>query len=111
MATVLKKVTSLLKEMFPPPDQVNIKDDNGIIARVISSSFSGLDSLDRIKTIWDVLDKKLTPEERAKIVIILAVTPSEHQFHTAGRRRNRAQNRIPLSRPRRPKRRHGPAAL
>ena len=82
MESVQKKVTKILKQAFPPPDKVTLKDEDGIIGTIISSRFMGLDSIERVKMVWKVLDQDLKPEERKRIVIILAVTPEEEIAHT-----------------------------
>ena len=83
METVVKKPNRILKQAFPRPDKVLLEDDKGIIGRVVSDRFKGLDSMERLKMIWDVLDRHLTAEERRRIVIILAITPTEELAHSA----------------------------
>ena len=80
---LLKKTTKLLRQAFPPPARINLKDEDGIMGVVVSSRFEGLEGLDRQNLLWDVLDKKLTPEERRRVVIIVAVTPKEEIAHTS----------------------------
>jgi stress-induced morphogen len=75
---LLTRVETLLREAFPPPDQIlRLEDDDGIIGVVASGRFRGLEGIDRQNMIWDVLDARLTPEQRRRIVIIAAVTPEE----------------------------------
>ena len=80
---LLEKVRALLLKEFPPPDKVELDDDNGIIGAVISRRFEGLESIDRINIIWDLLDKNLTRNERRRVVTIVAVTPIEEIAHRA----------------------------
>jgi hypothetical protein len=80
---IIKKVRSVLTKEFPPPDKVELEDDDGIIGAVISRRFEGLEAIDRIKLIWDLLEKKLTKDERKRIVTIVAVTPVEEIAHLA----------------------------
>lgn len=83
MESVLKKVRRILQQAFPRPDKVLLEDDKGIIGRVISDRFKGLDSSDRLQMVWDVIDRHLTIDERRRIVIILAITPTEEAAHLA----------------------------
>lgn len=83
MGNLIKKIRRSLRQLFPPPDRVRLRDEDGIIGVVVSKRFEGLESLDRINMIWDHLEKELTSEERKQIVIILAVTPFEEMAHTA----------------------------
>ena len=78
-----RKAKKLLKQAFPPPSKVSIEDDKGLIGLVVSPSFRGLDSIDRQQLVWDALDEKLSPEERKRIVIVVAVTPEEETMHLA----------------------------
>lgn len=84
MDRLLSKVTRVLKQAFPRPDQVDLKDEDGIYGTVISSRFKGKDSNERINLIWDLLEKELLPEERKRVVLIIAVTPEEEIAHTGG---------------------------
>jgi stress-induced morphogen len=77
------KVMRLLKASFPPPDHIEVEDENGIIGTVISDRFKGLDTIERQQILSQALDDKLTGEERKRIVIIIAMTPREQLAHTA----------------------------
>lgn len=83
MDAFVKKLTSLLVDAFPPPDKATLRDDEGIIGIVTSKRFRGKDDLERQDIIWNLLDKKLTPAERKRIVIIVCVTPEEEKAHIA----------------------------
>lgn len=85
METVVKKVERLLRRAFPRPDKVVLEDDDGILGRVVSSRFNGMDSMDRINIIWDLFEEKLTDDERRQIVHISAMTPIEEKAHQASR--------------------------
>ena len=78
---LLRKAKKLLRQAFPPPAKVSVKDEDGIIGLVTSSAFRGLDTIDRQDMIWEALDEKLSTEERRRIVIIIAVTPEEEIAH------------------------------
>jgi stress-induced morphogen len=80
---LLEKVRALLVDEFPPPDKIELDDDHGIIGAVVSQRFEGLESIDRINIIWDLLDRNLNKEERRQIVTIVAVTPVEEIAHLA----------------------------
>lgn len=83
MASVVKKLKHILTEAFPEPDQVVLDDDRGILGTIISSRFDGMESMDRINMIWDLLDARLTDKERSRIVHILAITPLEEKLHAS----------------------------
>lgn len=72
-----KKVSQILKQSFPAPDKVMLRDEDGILGVVISKKFKGVDSLERMNMIWNALDEKLSAEERDRVVSILAVAPEE----------------------------------
>lgn len=81
--SLLKTIEGLLREAFPPPDVISLRDEDGIIGVITSSRFSAKDSIDRQSMIWDVLDRHMAPEQRRQIVIIVAVTPEEEIAYTA----------------------------
>lgn len=83
MESLSRKVTRLLQKTFTPPDKVSLKNEDGILGVVISSRFRGLDSIDRVNWIWDVLEKNLSTAEVRKVVSIIAVTPEEEIAHTS----------------------------
>lgn len=80
---VTEKVESILKEIFPPPDKIDLEDDDGIIGTVTSERFVGMETIDRINLIWDTLRKGLTPEEKRRVVLIVAATPEEEIAYTS----------------------------
>jgi hypothetical protein len=80
---LVEKVDSILKEVFPPPDKIVLEDEDGIIGTVTSARFVGMDTIDRIHLIWDALAKGLTPEERRRVVLIVAATPEEEIAYTS----------------------------
>ena len=80
---VLNEVKTLLAEEFPPPDEVDLKDEDGIIGVVVSERFRKMDTMARQEMIWRKLDTHLKPKERRRISIIVAVTPEEKIGHTS----------------------------
>ena len=58
-------------------------DDDGIIGMVTSAHLEGMETLDRINLIWDILDGGLTAEERRHVVTIVPATPEEEIAYTA----------------------------
>jgi hypothetical protein len=73
-----------LTERFPPPDTVKLEDHNGIIGVITSAGFARMDTIDRQNLIADILKGNLTPEERRRVQIIVAVTPDEGTGYLAG---------------------------
>ncbi len=82
MAPLVRKVKAILRESFPLPDQVKLKEDNGILGMVISQRFEGLEPIERLNMVWKVLNEKLTLQESRQIVTLLAVTPEEELVHS-----------------------------
>lgn len=78
---IVRKLKMILEERFPPPDKVNLRDEDGIIDIVTSKRFRRMDSMQRQDMIRDLLETRLTPEERRLVVIIVAVTPEEEIAH------------------------------
>jgi hypothetical protein len=78
---VLEKVESLLTIEFPPPDKVDLMDEDGIIGTVTSGRFADMRAIDRINWIWDLLSESLTNEERRRVIIIVAANPDEETAH------------------------------
>jgi len=77
MAVALRKLKRILKERFPPPDKVDLRDEDGIIGVVTSKRFRRMDTMQRQDLIHDILATYLRPEERRHVVLIVAVTPEE----------------------------------
>lgn len=80
---VVRKLKKVLEERFPPPDKVNLRDEDGIIGVVTSKRFRRLDTMQRQDLIHDILTTQLTGEERRHILLIVAVTPEEEVANTA----------------------------
>jgi stress-induced morphogen len=79
----LGKVRTLLTKTFRPPDQVDVREEDGVIGVVVSRRFRNLDTIDRQSMIGNLLRKGLEPEERKRILMIVAVTPEEQIGHTS----------------------------
>ena len=77
MAVALRKLKQILEERFPPPDKVDLRDEDGIIGVVTSRRFRRMDTMQRQDLIHDILENHLTPEERRHVLLIVAVTPEE----------------------------------
>lgn len=79
---LVEKVRAILTTEFPPPATISLDDDDGIIGVVVSPRFDGLDRMDRVNLIWDLLGGHLSPEERRRVLTVVAVTPEEEIFHS-----------------------------
>lgn len=77
MAITIRKLKHILAERFPPPDKVNLRDEDGIIGVVTSKRFRRLDTMQRQDLIHDILATQLKPEERRQVLLIVGVTPEE----------------------------------
>ena len=74
---VVRKLQKVLEERFPPPDKVDLRDDNGILGVVTAKRFRRMDTMQRQNLIHDLLATHLTGEERRQVVLIVGVTPEE----------------------------------
>jgi stress-induced morphogen len=72
-----RKLEKLLAQRFPPPATIRLENHNGIVGVITSGKFAGLEPIDRQALIGDLLATQLTPEERRRVQIIVAVTPDE----------------------------------
>ena len=77
MAVALRKLKRILEERFPPPDKVDLRDEDGIIGVVTSRRFRRMHTMQRQNVIHDILTAGLNPEERRQVLIIVGVTPEE----------------------------------
>lgn len=78
--TLDQKIESILRQRFQAPAQVIIQNDNGIMGTVTSEEFHGLETLDRLNLIWDVLTPCLSRAERREVSIIVPKTPQEEEL-------------------------------
>ncbi len=74
----------VLEDAYPPPDEVDVSTRDAVIAFVYSSKFEGREDLDRQDAVWDLLEKRLDRDERRAVAIVVALTPQEKVFHSAG---------------------------
>ncbi len=74
---LVEEVKSILGAAFPPPDKIELGDDDGIVGSVVSARFEGMEMIDRINLIWDLLDNELPREKRRRVILIVAATPEE----------------------------------
>jgi stress-induced morphogen len=82
MGPFRKRLERILRQRFPKPASIELREDDGVIGVIASPEFRGKEPMERVTMIWDILDKELSPEERKKIVTILAVTPEEEIAHS-----------------------------
>jgi acid stress-induced BolA-like protein IbaG/YrbA len=74
---VVRKLKKILEENFPPPDKVQLRDDDRIIGVVTSKRFRRMDTMQRQDLIHDILTARLTGEEQRHVLMIVGVTPEE----------------------------------
>jgi hypothetical protein len=77
MAVALRKLRRILEERFPPPDKVDLRDEDGIIGVVTSKRFRRMETMRRQDLLHDILATSLTPDEQRRVLVIVAVTPEE----------------------------------
>jgi acid stress-induced BolA-like protein IbaG/YrbA len=81
-----EKVTRILQEAFQPEQVVLEDDDAGMTGYLISTRFSGMNSIERQGLIYDALRAKeanLSKAELRRILAISPVTPEEFAVHSA----------------------------
>lgn len=74
---LVRKLKRILENRFPPPDKIDLRDDDGIIGVITSERFRRLDTMQRQDLIHDLLETSLTAPERRQVLLIVAVTPEE----------------------------------
>ncbi len=79
MAVAMRKLKRILEEQFPPPDKVELRDEEGIIGVVTSRRFRRMDTMQRQDLIHDILTNRLNPQERRHVLLIVGVTPEEER--------------------------------
>lgn len=80
---LVRKLAKILAEKFPPPDTVELRDEDGIIGVVTARRFRRMDTMQRQTVIHDLLAEHLTPQELRRVLLIVAVTPEEERAHAA----------------------------
>jgi acid stress-induced BolA-like protein IbaG/YrbA len=78
-----EKVKAILQQGFQPAE-VGLSIRTGIVVWVVSERFESLDDLERQESVWALLEKNLTKDERRSVSIVVALTPDERSFHLAG---------------------------
>lgn len=78
-----KKLKKILQSDFPPPDKVELRDEDGIIGIVVSKRFRRMDTMDRQNLLHQILTTHLSAEEQQHVLMIVAVTPEEELASTA----------------------------
>src|SRR5438270_13088839 len=74
---IVRKLKKILEERFPPPDKVDLRDEDGIIGVVTSKRFRRMDTMQRHDLIHDLLATHLSGAERRHVLLIVGVTPEE----------------------------------
>ena len=74
---LVRKLEKLLTKRFPAPASVKLEDHDGIIGVIASTEFFGVETIDRQNLIGEVVETKLSPEERRQVQVIVGVTPDE----------------------------------
>ena len=72
-----RKLKKILEDRFPPPDKVELRNDDRIIGVLTSKRFRRMDTMERQDLIHDLLATHLTPEEQSHVLLIVCVTPEE----------------------------------
>ncbi|HZU39360.1 MAG TPA: hypothetical protein VFA18_25770, partial [Gemmataceae bacterium] len=63
---------------------MKLEDHDGIIGVITSAQFATMDTLDRQHLIGDIVASHLSPEERRRVLALVAVTPDEGTGYLAG---------------------------
>lgn len=85
-----QRLEEVLDDYFEEDPEYDLEVDDSNPRRLVgiltSSQFRGESELERQNTIWDLLEEKLTDEQLAQIVIIIANTPDESEDWEEARR-------------------------
>ena len=82
--TLVRKLERTLTRKFPPPATVKLEDHDGIIGVITSTTFAGMETIDRQNLIGEIIDKHLNSTERRQVQVIVGVTPDEGTGYLAG---------------------------
>ena len=82
--TLVRKLKRTLSRNFPPPATVKLEDHDGIIGVITSTTFAGMETIDRQNLIGEIIDKHLNSTERRQVQVIVGVTPDEGTGYLAG---------------------------
>jgi hypothetical protein len=81
MEAIMTRVQKALQKEFSPRGITLESVDPGMVAGwIISKSFEGLTGMERTKKIWRLFDKYLDDKDRARIGIMLTLTPLEKKL-------------------------------
>ena len=81
---LVRKLEKVLTERFPAPATIRLEDLDGIIGVITSTEFAGMDGMDRQDLIGEIIEPRLSLEERRRIQVIVGVTPEEGTGYLAG---------------------------
>jgi len=56
VALALRKLKRILEGSFPPPDKLDLRDEDGIIGVITSRRFRRMDTMERQNLIHDILN-------------------------------------------------------
>jgi hypothetical protein len=76
-SSFVRKLEKILTGHFPPPDTIELEDNDGIIGVITSAKFARLETIDRQNLIGKLIADHLTPDERRRVQVIVGVTPDE----------------------------------
>ncbi len=80
---VARKLKKILEQNFPPPDKVELRDNERIIGILTSKRFRRMDPMQRQDLIYDILSTHLTKEEQRDVLMIVCLTPEEELAYAA----------------------------
>jgi hypothetical protein len=83
-SSFVRKLEKILARRFPPPATVELEDNDGVIGVITSAEFAELEPIDRQSLIGGLITAHLTPAERRRVQVIVAVTPDEGTGYLAG---------------------------
>ena len=86
MEDLIRKLTELFHAELPGSDVELEEAVPGfkVGGLVMWAGFDGLDAVDRQDHVWDLLDDRLTRDERASVSVLLTLTPEETVAARAG---------------------------
>ena len=81
---LLRKLKKLLTESFPPPATIRLEEHDGIVGVITSAEFARMETIDRQELIGNILKSQLSPQERHRVLVIVAVAPDDGTGYLAG---------------------------
>jgi hypothetical protein len=86
MDKLKSKVKTSLLEFFKENELLFEENPDGRVSGfIVSRKFIDMDELARQRKIWELLQKRLTPSERSKVIGFITFTPREHKAYTSYR--------------------------